>query len=73
MVAVAKRMKPWSAKIDSAKAYPIDEALALPTEEAATKLIFLAIRNFEKGGRAVREWVAARNQLAIMFAGRFDA
>ena len=50
---------------------PIYEA---PTaEEAATKLIFLAIRKFEKGGRAVREWVAARNQLAIMFAGRFDA
>ena len=37
------------------------------------KLIFLAIRNFEKGGRAVREWVAARNQLAILFAGRFGA
>ena len=46
---------------------------SFPTEEAATKLIFLAIRNFEKGGRAVREWVAARNQLAIMFAGRFGA
>jgi transposase-like protein len=46
---------------------------SFPTEEAATKLIFLAIRNFEKGGRAVREWVAARNQLAKMFAGRFDA
>ena len=46
---------------------------SFPTEEAATKLIFLAIRNFEKGGRAVREWVAARNQLAIMFAARFDA
>ncbi len=46
---------------------------SFPTEEAAAKLIFLAIRNFEKGGRAVREWVAARNQLAIMFAGRFDA
>ena len=44
-----------------------------PTEEAATKLIYLAIRNFEKGGRAVREWVAARNQLAIMFTGRFGA
>lgn len=43
------------------------------TEEAATKLIFLAFRNFEKGGRAVREWIAARNQLAIMFTGRFDA
>jgi transposase-like protein len=25
---------------------------SFPTEEAATKLIFLAIRNFEKGGRA---------------------
>ena len=46
---------------------------SFPTEEAATKLIFLAIRKFEKGGRAVREWVAARNQLAMMFAGRFDA
>ena len=46
---------------------------SFPTEESATKLVFLAIRNFEKGGRAVREWVAARNHLAIMFAGRFDA
>ena len=46
---------------------------SFPTEEAATKLIFLAIRNFEKGGRAVRDWVAARNQLAMMLAGRFDA
>lgn len=46
---------------------------SFPTEEAATKLIFLAIRNIEKGGRAVREWVAARNQLAIMFAEHFDA
>lgn len=46
---------------------------SLSTEEAATKLIFLAIRNVEKGGRAVRDWGAARNQLAIMFAGRFDA
>jgi hypothetical protein len=46
---------------------------SFPTEEAATKLIFLAIRNFEKGGRNVREWVAARNQLTILFAGRFDA
>jgi hypothetical protein len=43
---------------------------SFPTEEAATKLIFLAIRNFEKGGRAVREWVAARNQLAIIVTSR---
>ena len=47
--------------------------ISFPPEEAATKLIFLAIRNFEKGDRAVREWVAACNQLAIPFAGRFDA
>lgn len=32
-----------------------------------------AIRNFEKGGRAVRARVAARNQLAKMFAFRFNA
>ena len=49
---------------------PICEA---PTGEAATKLIFPAIRTFEKGGRAVREWVAARNQLAMISTGRFDA
>jgi len=36
---------------------------SFPTEEAAAKLILLAIRNFEKGGRAVHEWVAARNHL----------
>ncbi len=29
---------------------------SFPTEEAATKLIDLAIRNFEKGGRNIREW-----------------
>ena len=46
---------------------------SFPTEDAATKLIYLAIRNFEKGGRNVREWFAARNQLAIMFEDRFNA
>lgn len=46
---------------------------SFPTEEAATKLIYLAIRNFEKGGRNVREWFAARNQFAIMFEERFNA
>lgn len=43
----------------------------LPAEEAAPKLIFLAIRNFEKSSGTVQDWVAARDQLAIMFAGRF--
>ena len=45
---------------------------SFPTEEAATKLIYLAIRNFEKGGRNVREWFDARNQFAIMYAERFN-
>ncbi len=46
---------------------------SFPTGEAATKLICLAIRNFEKGDRNVREWFAARNQFAIMFDERFNA
>ena len=46
---------------------------SFPTEEAASKLIYLAIRNFEKGGRNVREWFAARNQFDIMFSERFNA
>ena len=46
---------------------------SFPTDEAAGKLIYLAIRNFEKDGRNVREWFAARNQFAIMFGERFDA
>ena len=46
---------------------------SFPTDDAATKLIYLAIRSFEKDGRNVREWFAARNQFAIMFGERFDA
>ena len=46
---------------------------SFPTEEAATKLIYLAIRNFEKGRRNVREWFAARNQFDTMLAERFNA
>ena len=46
---------------------------SFPTDEAATKLIYLAIRKFEKDGRNVREWFAARNQFAMMFGERFDA
>jgi putative transposase len=45
---------------------------SFPTDEAATKLIYLAIRNFEKAGRCVREWVAARNQFAILYPERFN-
>ena len=46
---------------------------SFPTEEAATKLIYLAIRNSEKGGRNVREWFATPNQFATMFEERFNA
>ena len=46
---------------------------SFPTEEAALKLIYLAIGNFENGGRNVREWFAARNRFAIMFQDRFNA
>ena len=37
MVALPKRMKPWSEKIDSARLYPIDEALALVKQFASAK------------------------------------
>ncbi len=46
---------------------------SFPTDEAANKLIYLAIRKFEKDGRNVREWFARRNQFGIMFGERFDA
>jgi putative transposase len=40
---------------------------SFPRDDAATKLIYLAIRSFEKSGRCVREWVAARNQFVILY------
>ena len=46
---------------------------SFPTEVAATRLIYLAIRNFQKGGRNVREGSAARNQSAIMTDERSNA
>ena len=45
---------------------------SFPTEGAAIKLIYLAIRNFEKTGRSVREWGDARNQFAILYHERFN-
>lgn len=46
---------------------------SFPTEEAATKLIYLAIRNIENGGRNVRKWCAARYEFATMFKDRLKA
>jgi putative transposase len=43
----------------------------LPTDEAALKLLFLAIRNAKATwGRGHRDWLTARMQLAIHFDGR---
>ena len=41
--------------------------------EAATKLIYLAIRNVEKDDRNVRAWFAARNRFATMSGERVNA
>lgn len=45
----------------------------LPTDQAALKLLFLAIRNAKQTwGRAHRDWLTARMQLAIHFEGRLS-
>lgn len=44
---------------------------SFPSEEAAEKLICLAIREHEKTTRGVRGWLTAVNQFAIMFDDRF--
>ena len=44
---------------------------SFPSEEAAEKLIYLAIRGHEKTARTVRGWLTAVNQFAIMFEDRF--
>ena len=43
----------------------------LPTDEAALKLLYLSVRNAKATwGRAHRDWLTARMQLAIHFEGR---
>jgi transposase-like protein len=43
-----------------------------PTDEAATKLIWLALRNImAKWGHAARDWKAALQQFAILYEDRF--
>lgn len=45
----------------------------LPSDDAALKLLFLAIRNAKQTwGRGHRDWLTARMQLAIHFDGRLD-
>jgi transposase-like protein len=43
-----------------------------PNDDAATKLIWLALRNISANhGRSVREWREAMNQFAILYEERF--
>ena len=43
-----------------------------PSDDAATKLIWLALRNITADwGRAAKEWRAAMNQFAIAYGDRF--
>jgi len=45
---------------------------AIQSDEAATKLLFLALRNIEKDWKMPpRTWKQAANQFAIMFGERF--
>ena len=44
---------------------------AFPNDQAATKLLYLAIRNIsQKWSRPIRDWKAALNRFAIMFEDR---
>lgn len=46
---------------------------SFPSDEAATKLLFLAIRNAGIHWKRPVEWTAAMGQFAILFADRFAA
>ncbi len=46
---------------------------SFPTDEAAVKLLFLALRNAGVHWRKPIEWTAAMGQFAILFADRFPA
>jgi putative transposase len=45
---------------------------SFPTDEAALKLLFLAIRNADVHWRRPIEWTAAVGQFAILFGDRFE-
>jgi len=46
---------------------------SFPTDDAAMKLIYLAIRNFDKDGRNVQKWFGAFKEFGILFEKRFNA
>ena len=45
-----------------------------PSDDAASKLIWLALRDITAdGGRAAKEWREAMNQFAVLYEERFTA
>lgn len=43
-----------------------------PSDEAALKLLWLALRNITAWSRSERDWKSAMNQFVILYAGRFQ-
>jgi transposase-like protein len=55
----------------SHSAQDVENARAATTDEAALKLMYLAIKNAKKTwGRSHRDWLTAGSQLNIRFEGR---
>ena len=44
---------------------------SFPSEQAAEKLIHLAIRGYRNTSRSVRGWLTAVNEFAVLFEDRF--
>ena len=60
-----KSVNAWLRKIIKTRGH-------FPSDDAATKLIWLALRNFiEDWGRAANNWKSAMNQFAILYEDRF--
>ena len=55
----------------SSQAFFDDKILSFPNDEAATKLIYLAVQHIAKRWtKPIQNWKAALNQFAILFEGR---
>jgi len=44
---------------------------SFPTDDAALKLLYLAVQNIQLKWRRPKEWTEAMNQFAILFGDRF--
>ncbi|MBB3015836.1 hypothetical protein FHX62_004521 [Cupriavidus alkaliphilus] len=61
-------------KLDYAAAQDHQNPRALPSDEAAVKLLWLALRKvLAKSVRTTYDWKSAMNQLAILYGERFTA